>query len=77
VRNDLAKTTLGVLFIVAMIAASVWIMRPFLPALIWATMTVVATWPTLEGLQARLWGKRGLAAGVLTETEWSSEDTGC
>ena len=31
-RRDLVQTTLGVLFIVALIAASFWIMRPFLVA---------------------------------------------
>jgi predicted PurR-regulated permease PerM len=65
-RHDLPRTTLGVLVLLGLMGAAIWIMRPFLPALLWATMIVVATWPTLEGLQGRLWGKRGLAAGVLT-----------
>src|SRR5262249_41448731 len=37
-----------------------------LPALVWATMIVVATWPALRGVQARLWHKRGLAVAVMT-----------
>jgi predicted PurR-regulated permease PerM len=41
-------------------------MRPFLPALIWATMVVVATWPIMERVQGRLWKKRGLAVAVMT-----------
>ena len=49
-----------------LIAASFWVLRPFLPAVIWATMIVVATWPALRFVEARLWGKRGLAVAVMT-----------
>jgi predicted PurR-regulated permease PerM len=63
---DVTRTTLAVLFIGGLIAASFWIVRPFLTAFIWATMIVVATWPVLLILQARLWGKRGLAVAVMT-----------
>jgi predicted PurR-regulated permease PerM len=65
-RSDLAKTTLGVLFIGVLIIASLWIMQPFLPAIIWATMVVVATWPVLLRLQSVLWNSRALAAIVMT-----------
>jgi predicted PurR-regulated permease PerM len=58
---DLAKTTLGVLSIVLLIVSSLWILRPFLGATIWATMVVVATWPALLWLQGHLWKRRGLA----------------
>jgi predicted PurR-regulated permease PerM len=63
---DLARTTFGVLFIGGLIAASFWVVRPFLPALIWATMVVVATWPVMLKIQGRLWGKRSLAVAVMT-----------
>jgi predicted PurR-regulated permease PerM len=66
IRHDLTRTTLAVLFIVALIAASFWILRPFIGATIWATMIVVATWPLMLRLQARLWGRRGLAVAVMT-----------
>jgi predicted PurR-regulated permease PerM len=49
-----------------LIVASFWILRPFLPALIWATTIVVATWPALRAVQAHLWGKRSLAVAVMT-----------
>jgi predicted PurR-regulated permease PerM len=65
-QRDLAQITLGVLFIGGLIAASMWVLRPFLPAVIWATMVVVATWPLMLGLQARLWRKRALAVTVMT-----------
>jgi hypothetical protein len=34
IRTDLTRLTLGVFFIVALAAASVWILYPFLPAVI-------------------------------------------
>src|SRR6185436_1460980 len=60
-RNDLSRTTLAVLFIGGLIAASLWILLPFLAALIWAAMIVVSTWPMLRKAQKRLWGRRWLA----------------
>jgi len=63
---DLVRTTLGVLFIGALILASFWILRPFIAATIWATMLVVATWPVLLWFEARLWNRRGLAVLVMT-----------
>ncbi len=65
-RPDIARTVLTVLFIVALIFGSFWILLPFLGALIWATTIVVTTWPVLEWLQKRLWGKRSLAVALLT-----------
>lgn len=64
--KDLTRTTLGVLFIAGMIVASFWILRPFLPAVIWATMIVVATWPLMLRVQSLLWGRRALAVVVMT-----------
>jgi len=63
---DLVRTTLGVLFIGALIAAAFWILRPFIGATIWATMLVVATWPVMKWFEARLWGRRSLAVMVMT-----------
>lgn len=63
---DLPRTTLAILFIVGLISAALWILRPFLPALIWATMVVVATWPLMLRVQEKLWRKRWLAVVVMT-----------
>lgn len=60
-RTDLAKITFGVLSIALLIASSLWILRPFLGATIWATMLVVASWPALLWFESRLWGRRSLA----------------
>jgi len=64
-RPDLAKITFGVLSIVLLIGSSLWILRPFLGATIWAVMVVVATWPALLWFEARLWRRRSLAVLVM------------
>jgi len=66
ISRDLARATLAVLFIAGMIVASFWVLRPFLPAVVWATMIVVATWPLMLRVQSALWGRRGLAVAVMT-----------
>src|SRR5438445_5266924 len=65
-RSDLTRPTLAVLFVAGLIAACFWILRPFLPAVIWATTLVVATWPLMIQVQRRLWNNRGLAVAVMT-----------
>jgi len=64
--SDLTRTTLAVLFIGGLIAASFWILRPFLGAIVWATMIVVPTWPIMLRVQARLRVRRGYAVAVMT-----------
>jgi predicted PurR-regulated permease PerM len=64
--RDLVRIVLGVFTIVVLIGGALWILRPFLPALIWSTMIVVATWPLLLRLQRVLGGRRSLAAVVMT-----------
>jgi len=63
---ELTRDTLAVVFLFALIAASVWILLPFLGAVVWATMIVVATWPMLLMLQRWLLGRRWLAVTVMT-----------
>jgi predicted PurR-regulated permease PerM len=65
-QHDTARGVLAVLFIVALIGSSMWILRPFLGAIVWAATIVVATWPLMISLQAWLWGKRALAVTVMT-----------
>jgi predicted PurR-regulated permease PerM len=65
-QPNLPRTVLGVLFLGGLIAASFWILRPFLPATVWATTIVVATWPLMLRVQASLWGRRSLAVLVMT-----------
>jgi len=68
VSRDITRITIAVLFIGMLIAASFWVMKPFLSSLIWATMIVVSTWPLMLRVQAWLKGKRSLAVVAMTLT---------
>ena len=66
IQRDLTRTVLAVLFIGGLLAFSIWILRPFLAALFWAVMIVVASWPLMRAAQSVLWGRRWLAVMVMT-----------
>jgi len=54
-----------VLAIGVLTAASVWVLSPFVAALVWATMIVVATWPLMLSLQRRFGGRRAPAVVLM------------
>jgi predicted PurR-regulated permease PerM len=60
-HQDLTRTTLAVVFIVGLLAATFWVMRPFLPAIVWAVTLVIATWPLMLRAQRYLGNRRSLA----------------
>jgi len=64
-RQNLTHTTLAVLCIGGLIAASLWVLRPFLAAVVWAAMIVIATWPLMLRTERILWRRRGLAIAVM------------
>lgn len=64
--RDLTRVTLSVIAIAGLIAGTGWVMMPFLGPLLWAGMIVIATWPILVGVQARLGGRRAAAVAVMT-----------
>jgi predicted PurR-regulated permease PerM len=66
IRSDLTHKMFSVLVIGGLSGGTVWILRPFLPAILWATMIVVATWPLMLALQRYLMGKRWLAVTLMT-----------
>jgi len=66
VREDLAQRTLAILFIAVLLGICLWILRPFLPATIWATTLAIATWPVMRRLQASLWNSRAVAVTGMT-----------
>ncbi len=66
VTRDITHTTLAVLFISMLAAASFWILRPFMISVLWALLIVVATWPLLLKLQKRASHRRGVAVAVMT-----------
>jgi predicted PurR-regulated permease PerM len=65
-HRDITRVFLAVLFIGALIGTSLWILKPFLGAAIWAVTIVTATWPLMVSIQDRLWGRRSLAVAVMT-----------
>jgi predicted PurR-regulated permease PerM len=66
VERDITRVVLAVIFIVILIGSSIWILRPFIGAIVWAATIVVATWPLMISVQTWLWGKRALAVTVMT-----------
>jgi predicted PurR-regulated permease PerM len=67
IRRDLTRTVLAILLMLILIGTSFWILRPFLLAIIWAATIVVATWPMMLRLQARL-RSRALAVTIMSGT---------
>jgi len=65
-QADLTRIVLAVLFTGGLIAACLWILQPFLGALIWAIMIVVATWPVMRWVQGHLGGHRWAAVTVMS-----------
>jgi predicted PurR-regulated permease PerM len=59
--RDLTRVVLMILFILALIVASLHILAPFVLAGVWATTIVLATWPLVVRVEA-LMGKRRWAA---------------
>ena len=64
-NRELPRNVLLVLFILGLTFAVVWILQPFLTALIGASTLAISTWPVLLGLERRLGGRRGLAIACL------------
>jgi len=63
--NNLPRTLMLVLAVGGLLVGSLWVIRPFLGPGIWAVTIVVATWPILRRIQARLGGRRGPAVAVM------------
>ena len=64
--RDLTRVTLSVAAIAGLIVSTLWIVRPFLPAFLWASMIVISTWPLLLRVQARFSDRRRIAAALMT-----------
>ena len=67
-HQDLGRITLTVLFIGGLLVASFWVMQPFLPAVLWATTLVLATWPLMLWVQRHTGNRRGVAVMLMTLT---------
>ena len=64
--RDLMARLLTVFCVFSLIGTSIWILRPFLGSLIWATTIVVASWPMMITVQRWMRGKRSLAVVLMT-----------
>ena len=64
--GELTRTFLQLLALGGLLVTSLWIVRPFLIAGLWAAMIAVATWPVLLRVQALFGGRRSLATTLLT-----------
>src|SRR5947199_9027459 len=65
-RRDLTHIVLAVMFIGGLIAASLWILSPFLGALIWAVMIVIPTWPLMLRAERACGGRRWAAVTLMS-----------
>lgn len=63
---DITRTTLAVLLIAVLAVGSIWILHPFLSAILWAAIIVVATWSVMLRVQAWCGGRRWAAVAVMT-----------
>jgi predicted PurR-regulated permease PerM len=64
-QADIARIQLIIAILPLLNFGSFYIVRPFLPALIWATMIVVATWPVMIGIEKRVRARRWIAVTLL------------
>lgn len=64
-HQDLTRILLTITITSALVLGSLWVLSPFLMAFVWAVMIVVASWPMMISLQARLGGHRWVAVSVM------------
>jgi predicted PurR-regulated permease PerM len=70
-RSELISSAMLVLTIAALLLGTYAVLRPFLPAIVWAGIVVVTTWPIMLRVQRFFGGRRVLAvtsmsAGLFT-----------
>ena len=65
-QRDVARIFFALLFIGVLLGMSLWILKPFLGAALWAVTIVTATWPLMLSIQRKLRGRRSLAVVVMT-----------
>jgi predicted PurR-regulated permease PerM len=65
-RAELLGAALRLVAVGLLLAGVLAVLRPFLPAILWSVIIVVATWPLLLMLERRLHGRRRLAVGLMS-----------
>ncbi|AOB33718.1 hypothetical protein AKI39_13710 [Bordetella sp. H567] len=64
-RGDAVRLFFLIVVLSILMGGSLYILRPFIPGLIWATTIVAASWPLLLIVQRRLGNRRWLAVTVM------------
>lgn len=62
---DLARILLIIIALSGLMLGSVYVMRPFVPGMIWASTIVVSTWPMLIRIQRRCRNRRLIATSIM------------
>jgi len=62
---DIARIMFVIVILSALMIGSLYVLRPFIPGLIWATTIVVATWPVMLAVQRRVGNRRWIATAVM------------
>ena len=65
-RNAQIENIAAMVLIAFLAAECLYIVRPFLPAVLWAIIFAVSSWPLFSRLEKRLGGRLGAAAGAVT-----------
>ena len=63
--SDIARVLFVVAILCVLTIGTLYVMRPFVPGLIWATTIVVATWPVMLAIERRCGGRRWLATAIM------------
>lgn len=62
---DIIRIMFAGLFIGILMIGSFWVLKPFISAIVWATMIVIPTWPLMLWMKGRLWGSRTIAVLIM------------
>ncbi|MDQ5910065.1 MAG: hypothetical protein QG599_2160 [Pseudomonadota bacterium] len=66
--SEPVRTALRLLISGSLLLAVLYILKPFLPSLLWSAFIVITAWPGLAWLQQRFRWNRAACAGLLTVT---------
>lgn len=64
--NETARANARIALVALIIIGAVWVLAPFLAALLFAAITCLSTWPLFDWTERRLKGRTTLAALVVT-----------
>ncbi len=65
-RSSLIENIAVTAIIAFLAVGSVHVLRPFLPAVLWAVVFAVSSWPLFTRIEKKVGGRRGAAAGIVT-----------